>query len=108
MTKAPDEAHAEAAEIVVLDEVVQVDGQQLEADAQVAAEDEMVLQGRKRGAHRHCVGFAQQQRTRHCMLCCMPHPIEDCRQHRRQAVQVTSRRVRVQSTFVHLQAAHPA
>lgn len=37
-----DERHGEASEVVVLDELVQVDGQQLKGDAQVTAEVEVL------------------------------------------------------------------
>jgi hypothetical protein len=42
--KAPDAVHAESLVVVVLDRLVQVDGQQTEADAQVVAEVKVVDQ----------------------------------------------------------------
>lgn len=41
--EAADEAQAEPHEVVLLDEVVQVDAQQLEADAEVPAEVKVLL-----------------------------------------------------------------
>jgi hypothetical protein len=46
--KAADEAHAQPTKVVVLQEVVQVDGQQLKADTQMAAEHKVVLRPRSK------------------------------------------------------------